>query len=211
MRSRAFAPAILVSSFFLLTSLSGWTPVSVAATQRSPATQAAAVSDHSHDFDFIYGKWRMPNRRLVKRFAGSHEWADFITCDEGRPLPGGIGDTDFWRTNYWKDFVGVTIRTYDPKGGLWRIYWVDNRFSGGTIGTPVTGRFRGNIGVFYGNDSFNGKPILVRYTWTVNPKGSNVVAKWNQAFSADGGKTWETNWYNEFIRDDHCAPTGSTR
>lgn len=207
MSSRKLAPAILVSTLVVLTSLGDWTPAAVAATQHSPATAIPAVRDDSHAFDFIYGKWRMPNRRLVKRLAGSHEWADFITCDEGRPLPGGIGNMDFWRADYWKDFVGVTVRTYDPKAGLWRIYWVDNRFSGGTIGTPVLGRFHGSVGVFYGKDTFQGKPVLVRFIWTVNPKGSRVVAKWNQAFSADGGKTWETNWYNEFIHDDHCVPT----
>ena len=113
---------------------------------------------------------------------------------------------DFWRTNYWKDFVGVTIRTYDPKTGLWRLYWVDNRFSGGVMEPPVVGKFNGNVGVFEGSDTYNGRPIIVRFTWTVNPKGSKVVAKWNQAFSTDGGKTWETNWYNEFIHDDHCVP-----
>ena len=207
MNSRTLATAILVSTLFVLTTFGDWTPAAVAATQHSTATATPAVRDDSHDFDFIYGKWRMPNRRLVKRLAGSHQWADFITCDEGRPLPGGIGNMDFWRADYWKDFVGVTIRTYDPKAGLWRIYWVDNRFSGGTIGTPVLGRFHGNVGVFYGKDTFQGKPVLVRFIWTVNPKGSRVVAKWNQAFSADGGKTWETNWYNEFIHDDHCVPT----
>lgn len=47
----------------------------------------ATVGDGSQDFDFIYSKWRMPNHRLTKRLAGSHEWADFITCDEGSPLP----------------------------------------------------------------------------------------------------------------------------
>lgn len=66
------------------------------------------------------------------------------------------------------------------------------------------------------------KPILVRFTWTVNskasqvaapweqalnPQSSQVIAKWEQAFSTDGGRTWETNWYNEFIHDDHCTPT----
>ena len=71
-------------------------------------------------------------------------------------------------------------------------------------------------------DTFNGVPILVRYTWTVNPRGlpataiweqalnssgSPVVAKWEQAFSKNGGKTWETKWYNEFIHDDNYTPT----
>jgi hypothetical protein len=131
----------------------------------------------------------MPNHRLKKRLAGSHEWVDFITCDQGSPLPGGIGDIDYWQASYWKDFVGVTVRTYDSKTGLWRINWVDNTFSGGVIQPPVVGKFDGNVGIFEGPDTFNGIPIIVRYTWTVNPKGSNVVAKWEQAFSTDNGKT----------------------
>ena len=101
------------------------------ASQENSKPAQPAVRDGSHDFDFIYGKWRMPNHRLKKRLAGSDEWDDFVTCDEGSPLPGGIGNIDYWKASYWKDFVGVTIRTYDPKTGLWRIYWVDNTFSGG--------------------------------------------------------------------------------
>ncbi|HEV2443668.1 MAG TPA: hypothetical protein VGT07_14175 [Steroidobacteraceae bacterium] len=167
------------------------------------------VRDGSHDFDFLYGKWRMPNSRLVKRLAGSHEWADFVTCDEAKPLPGGLGNMDVFRANYWPNFVGVTVRTYDPQTGLWRLYWVDNRFAHGALEPPVIGKFNGNVGVFEGNDTFDGKPIVVRFTWTRNPKGSKVVAKWQQAFSADGGKTWEVNWRNEIIRDDHCKPTAT--
>lgn len=192
-----------------------------ATADNSAAASPAGVRDGSHDFDFIYGKWRMPNHKLTKRLANSHDWADFVTCDEASPLPGGIGDIDYWKANYWKDFVGVTVRTYDAKTGLWRIYWVDNTFSGGIIQPPVVGRFEGNVGIFEGPDTFNGKPITVRFTWTLNPersqvgakwekalnpKSAPVVAKWEQAFSADGGKTWETNWYNEFIQDDSCTP-----
>ena len=206
-----------------LSTLTIYTPEAGAAPGDS-TTQSTAVKDGSHDFDFIYGKWRMPNHRLKKRLAGSHDWADFITCDEGSPLPGGIGDIDYWKASYWKDFVGVTVRTYDRKTGLWRIYWVDNTFSEGVMQPPVVGKFEGNVGVFEGPDTFDGKPILVRFTWTLNPsqvpapweqalnpKGSHVVAKWEQAFSSDGGKTWETNWYNEFIHDEHCTPTVMTQ
>jgi hypothetical protein len=164
--------------------------------------QSTATRDGSHDFDFLYGKWKMPNHRLLKRLANSHEWEDFMSYDECRPLPGGIGDEDFFKTDHWKDFVGMTTRTYDPKTGLWRIYWVDNRFSGGVIEPPVVGKFVGNVGIFEGPDTFNGKPIIVRFTWTVHPKGDNIAADWAQAFSADGGKTWETNWTNQIIRMD---------
>lgn len=185
----------------ILVAFSGYAPTVAAnnATGLPPADQTRAARDGSHDFDFLYGKWKMPNHRLVKRMADSHDWEDFMSYDECRPLPGGIGNEDFYKTDHWKDFVGMTTRTYDPKTGLWRIYWVDNYFSGGVIEAPVVGKFEGNVGVFEAPDTFNGKPIIVRFTWTVNPKGSKVVANWEQAFSADGGKTWETNWKNEII------------
>jgi hypothetical protein len=203
---KTFTRAVFVGVVLALAVLAICTSISLAAPQDSTAANPAAARDGSPDFDFIYGKWRMPNHRLKKRLAGSHEWDDFITCDEGKPLLGGIGDIDYWKASYWKDFVGVTVRTYDPKTGLWRIYWVDNRFSEGVIQPPVVGKFDGNTGIFEGPDTFNGTPITVRFTWTVNPKGSNVAAKWEQAFSTDNGKTWETNWYNEFIHDDNCTP-----
>lgn len=175
-----------------------------------PQPAVAKVRDGSHDFDFLYGKWRMPNHRLVKRLAGAHEWADFVTCDEANPLPGGLGDMDVFHANYWPDFVGITVRTYDPRTGLWRLYWVDNRFAHGAMEPPVVGKFNGNVGVFEGNDTYDGKPIVARFIWTLNPKGSAVVARWQQAFSTDGGKTWEVNWRNEIIHDDHCKPTASS-
>jgi hypothetical protein len=73
----------------------------------------------------------------------------------------------------------------------------------------VVGKFEGNVVIFEGHDTFNGIPILVRYIWTLNPKSSQVVAKWEQAFSTDDGKTWETNWHNEFIHDDNCTSPDS--
>jgi hypothetical protein len=217
-RSRTAAAALLIfGATGSITSLAQ-TSLSQAASKSGAAGEPAGL----HDFDFIYGKWRMPNHRLTKRLAGSHDWVDFISCDEASPLPGGVGDIDYYKTSYWKDFVGMTVRTFDPKTGLWRIYWVDNTFSEGVIQPPVVGKFNGNVGIFEGPDTFNGMPIIVRYTWTVNPqrapgtakweqalnpKGAPVVATWEQAFSTDGGKTWEINWYNELIHDDNCQPT----
>jgi hypothetical protein len=78
-------------------------------------------------------------------------------------LPGGVGDIDYWKTSYWKDFVGVTVRTYDRKTGLWRLYWVDNTFSDGVIQPPVVGKFNGNVGIFEGPDTRNGLPIVVAF------------------------------------------------
>jgi hypothetical protein len=191
----------------VLAALSALSVLSIHAFESAEATDVSTVRDGSHDFDFLYGKWKMPNHKLRKRLADSHDWDDFISCDEASPLPGGIGDTDYFLSTFWKDFVGVTVRTYDVKTGLWRIYWVDNTFSGGAIQPPVVGKFDGNVGIFEGPDTYDGRPIVVRYTWTRNPKGSKVVAKWEQAFSVDGGHSWETNWYNEIIHDDSCVPS----
>jgi hypothetical protein len=200
---KTYSRAVLAT--MLVAAIASAAPVHAAQDKSQPAP--AKVRDGSHDFDFLYGKWRMPNHRLVKRLADSRDWDDFLTCDEAKPLPGGIGDMDIMRANYWPDFVGVTVRTYSPQTGLWRLYWVDNQFSHGVLDPPVVGKFNGNVGVFKGDSTFNGKPIIMRFIWTLHPKGSNAVAKWEQAFSADGGKTWETNWRNELIHDDHCAPS----
>jgi hypothetical protein len=196
-----FAP---LCGAIILTAFDGYVPAALGDNVNGlpPADQRAQVRDGSHDFDFLYGKWKMPNHRLLKRLAGSHEWEDFMSYDECLPLPGGLGNEDFYKTDHWKDFVGMTTRTYDPNTGLWRLYWVDNRFSSGVIEPPVVGKFDGNVGVFEAPDTFEGKPIIVRFTWTKLGKGSKVVAHWEQSFSADGGKTWETNWTNDIIPMD---------
>lgn len=171
------------------------------AAGRGSSVRSQAMRSGCHAFDFEYGKWRMPNERLIKRLAGSDQWEHFFTYDVGTPLPGCTGGIDIMRTGYWPHFIGVMIRTYDPNSRLWRIYWFDDRLSHGVIGPPVVGRFKGNVGIFYGNDTYEGKPVRARFIWTVNPAGSKVVARWSQVFSSDGGNTWEVKWRNAPIPD----------
>ncbi|MDB5709204.1 MAG: hypothetical protein JWL96_1274 [Sphingomonas bacterium] len=53
------------------------------------------------------------------------------------------------------------------------------------------------VGTFLSDDSFNGKPIRVRGRFSsLNPR----LAQWEQAFSGDGGKTWEVNWVMRYSR-----------
>src|ERR1041385_4308401 len=56
-----------IACIFALGVLSLCTLRAAAAAQNSNPVQSAGVRDGSHDFDFIYGKWRMPNHRLKKR------------------------------------------------------------------------------------------------------------------------------------------------
>jgi hypothetical protein len=151
--------------------------------------------DGSRDFDFLLGSWKVHNRRLRDRLAGSTTWDEFEATSVARSLLGGVGNQDVYRTAFAGGFTGMSFRFHDEKTGLWSIYWADSRK--GTLEPPVVGSFKGDVGVFEGDDTFEGRPIRVRFTW------SGVTGKtprWEQAFSADGGKTWETNWVMEFRR-----------
>lgn len=164
------------------------------------ATAAPAISEHPgiHDFDFLAGEWRIRHRRLKERLAGSTEWAEFTGTQKAQLVMGGQGNID----DNVIDLPGgayraVTLRAFDPKTGLWSIWWLDGRTPQGPLEPPMRGRFQNGVGLFYADETFNGKPIKVRFIWSNITKTS---ARWEQAFSPDGGKTWETNWVMNFSR-----------
>ena len=88
------------------------------------------------------------------------------------------------------------MRSFDPETRAWSIWWLDGR-NPHRLDPPVVGGFTGTTGVFLTDDMLDGRPIKVRFIWTVEP-GRNPT--WEQAFSPDGGATWETNWTMEFVR-----------
>ena len=84
---------------------------------------------------------------------------------------------------------GQTLRLYNPETREWSIYLV--YADQGLLGMPATvGRFNDGKGEFYDMELWNGRTILVRYQWTPAKPGPHF----EQAFSVDGGKTWEANW-----------------
>jgi hypothetical protein len=82
------------------------------------------------------------------------------------------------------------------ESGQWSIWWLDGR-NPGSIDTPVVGRFENGVGAFLADETFAGKPIRVRFFWTVSRPDR---PRWEQAFSTDAGATWETNWIMDFTR-----------
>ena len=168
----------------------------VAPIQGPAMTDAAAA--HFHDFDYLVGKWNVSHHKLKARLAGSHDWMDFKGTSDLKLILNGYGTFDeneiFQPDGTYK---GVTVRTFDPKTGIWSVYWLDSRFPGVMDNAPMHGNFNGDVGTFFGDDTFNGKPIRVRFLWRYEPPNK---AHWEQAFSADGGKTWETNWTMELAR-----------
>lgn len=153
-------------------------------------------ADGLHDFDFFYGKWRVHNKRLVKRLQGSKEWETFEATQECLPVLGGLGNIDELHPEKPQGQpLGMSIRFYNLETKQWSIYWVSSR--DGVLQPPVVGSFSNGVGIFRGPDEFQGKPILVRYKWSEITANS---ARWEQAFSPDNGRTWETNWVMDFAR-----------
>jgi hypothetical protein len=89
----------------------------------------------------------------------------------------------------------VAIRLYDVTSHQWNIYW--STAGNGAFGIPTTGSFRSGIGHFYDNEEYQGRPIVVRFTWTHR---DHEHCRWEQAFSDDDERTWETNWIMDFTR-----------
>ena len=161
-------------------------------------TDAVQTEPSTRDFDFWIGRWIAHNRRLRKRLAGSDEWDEFEATIIARPILDGMGNEDEFRTDFDGGFIGMSFRFFDPVKKQWSIYWADSRRSG-ELDPPVFGTFSGNTGVFEGPDVFEGRPILVRFTWS---RVTTPTPHWEQAFSEDGGETWETNWITDFTRPD---------
>jgi NIPSNAP protein len=150
-----------------------------------------------HDFDFWMGRWTIHNRRLRKRLAGSTDWEEFEATCAARPLLGGLGNEDEFRAFLDGEFIGMSFRFFDPKTNRWAIYWADNRR--GVLDPPVFGSFEGDVGVFEGTDTFEGRSIRVRFTWS---RVTTATPRWEQAFSPDDGRTWETNWVMDMRREE---------
>jgi hypothetical protein len=167
-------------------------------------SSTASSESSAHDFDFWTGTWHGRNRRLRERLAGCDEWDEFDGTCIARPLLDGLGNMDEFSTDYNGGLVGVSLRFFDPATRLWAIYWSDKQRSG-LLEQPVVGSFSDGIGAFECDDTFDGRPIIVRYTWS---GVTATTARWEQSFSADGGETWETNWTVDHSRvDDGAAAT----
>jgi hypothetical protein len=155
---------------------------------------SATAPNGTGDFDFFTGSWNCRHRRLRQLLAGCDEWDEFGSTSECWPLFGGAANVDELKVPE-RGFTGLSLRLLDPERGEWTIYWANSR--DGRLQPPVTGRFSGGMGVFYGDDAHQGRDVRVRYTWSGITADS---ARWEQAYSADGEQAWETNWIMEFTR-----------
>lgn len=155
-----------------------------------------------HDFDFEFGTWHATVKRLVKPLTGSTTWAEYVGPSVVRPVWDGranLGEIDL--TGPAGKIRGLSLRLYDPEAKQWRISWANA--ADGLLGTPMVGGFTGERGEFYDQETYQGRAVFVRFIFSgVKPAGTKTSTfRIEQAFSPDGGKSWETNWIADFTRE----------
>jgi hypothetical protein len=162
-----------------------------------PAPRAApALRDGAHDFDFEFGRWKAHIARRLKPLTGSNSWVDYDGISVVRPVWGGranLGELDV--SGSTGRIEGLSLRLYDPQTRQWKIRWANGR--DGALGEPMVGGFANGQGLFYDQEDLNGRAILVRFVFSgFTPTSFRI----EQAFSDDGGKSWEVNWISEFTK-----------
>jgi hypothetical protein len=181
----AMPPRILASALAVIT----------LALVAHPAT-AAEPRDGQHDFDFELGRWKIHLRKLKAPLHNSHEWVEMSGTSVTRPVWNGKSQIEELEVAAGDDHIeGMTVRLYSPTSHQWSLNWANQK--DGHFSTPTVGECKDGRGEFYDQELFEGRMILVRFIWSnITP----TTAYFEQAFSADGGKTWEVNWITDQTR-----------
>jgi hypothetical protein len=178
--------------------------VSVVGQVIEPSTVRAAISPESRlaagggrkDFDFFIGHWEVSAKRLRHRLTGDQTWEPITGRTRVFQILQGAGNVDEDEFQLpGQVYIGGMLRLFDAKQNKWSTYGLDR--DSGALQPPQSGRFEGGRGEFYGVDEEAGLPIRVRHLYVnLTP----TTCRWEQAFSIDAGKTWETNWVIGFTR-----------
>jgi hypothetical protein len=152
--------------------------------------QAAPARDGQHDFDFEIGTWKTHLSRLVHPLTGSTTWIELDGTTVVRKVWDGranLAELEIDRPTGRIDVL--SLRLYNPQSRQWSLNTANG--TGGSLSVPTVGEFKDGRGAFYDQETFDGRTILVRNIWSdITP----TSCRFEQAFSNDGGKTWEVNW-----------------
>lgn len=163
------------------------------ATSAAPQPGAhtpAAVRDGRHDFDWEIGEWKTHLSRLQHPLTGSTTWVDYEGTTSVRKVWNGHANLVELEVDGPAGHIeALALRLYNPDSHQWSLNFSNS--GGGTVGTPTIGDFRDGRGEFYDQETLNGRAIWVRFI--ISPITADTC-RFEQAFSDDGGKTWELNW-----------------
>jgi hypothetical protein len=169
----------------------------------SPSPVASATGGE-HDFDFHIGTWKTHVKRLVHPLSGSTEWAEFDGITVVRKVWNGRANlVELVMDGPAGHFEGLNLRLYNPQSRQWSLNFANIKV--GAMSPPTIGEFRNGRGEFYDQETFGDRAVLVRFIISdITPTSCHF----EQAFSADGGKTWEVNWIatDTRVKDDPDLP-----
>jgi hypothetical protein len=162
--------------------------------QAIPGSAAPAVPDGQHDFDFQFGTWSVHVKRLLHPLSGSTSWAQYDGTHVVSKVWGGRANLGVLEIDGPSGHVeGQSLRLYNPQTHQWSFTFAQS--GEGTMGPPMIGEFKGGHGEFFNQETYDGRAVLVRnITSDITP----TTYRDEYAYSADGGKTWETNWIATF-------------
>ena len=157
---------------------------------------AAAGPTSSHDFDFDFGTWNMHIRRLRHPLTDSASWYEMTGTTTVSKVWGGkanIAEVEADGPNGHLELLA--LRLYNPIAHQWAISFATSNT--GTLSVPCVGEFHDGTGEFIDQEPYGDRTILVHFTIQSLGEGK---AHSEQSFSNDGGKTWQTNWINDYTR-----------
>jgi hypothetical protein len=165
-------------------------------SQPAGSSQVPDSQAGEHDFDFNFGTWKTHITRLQHPLTGSNTWVEYDGVSNVSKVWNGRASLFELEANGPAGHIeGVGLRLYNPKSHQWSLNWANSRE--GNADNPMIGRFTNGQGQFYDQEEFQGKFILSRNGFSdIKPDSS----RFEQAFSDDGGKNWETNWIMTFTR-----------
>jgi|HubBroStandDraft_6_1064221.scaffolds.fasta_scaffold13233_3 hypothetical protein len=184
-----------IRAYLLLSALTLIFPLPPALAQQNPgASQTGALPaaghDGQHDFDFEIGAWHTHLKRLEHPLSGSMSWIEYDGTSVIRKIWDGRANLVELEVDGPTGHIeGLSLRLYNPQSRQWTLNFANS--ASGTMSVPTSGEFQNGRGEFYDQEPFNGRAILVRNVF------SDIAAnsyRFEQAFSDDGGKTWEVNW-----------------
>jgi hypothetical protein len=163
---------------------------------------APAPPGGAHDFDFNFGTWHTHIRRLLHPLSGKNVWVTYDGAVTVRRVWGGAASVEEIEANGPDHLEFLNVRLYNKASHQWSLNGASS--ADGTLGTAMFGRFEHGRGVFYDQETFNGRMILDRQTFfDITPESY----AFEQAFSDDGGKTWEPNFVAHLSRTSLTAPS----
>jgi hypothetical protein len=156
----------------------------------SALAQPAAAHDGQHDFDFEIGNWKTHLKRLVHPLTGSTTWIEFDGTSVIRKVWNGRANLVELEVDGPSGHIeGLSLRLYNPQSRQWSLNFASA--SDGTLSVPTVGEFKNGRGEFFDQETLGGRTIFVRNVFSdITPDSY----RFEQSFSADGGKTWEVNW-----------------